>query len=283
MSAENSIYPGPDTLCDGKGWIKNKENATGWFACRGCTSCGFPRIGTVAAPKLQLVKVKVDGRPYEIPDEEDATDVPENKPELPVTENTKGSNSNSPSAPAQTVASKLPLESYRAPDALPKQLPLPRIGHSIEDVEKAGGYSLIYSQPPWSSDRLSLTQLRLLEVSRIAAKDSALFLWAPASAFPHALGTIEAWGFEFKAIAFFCTGTKPKWCLLGVRGKPPVKSVLKPMEMKPAEGRGFLHEVLGDLPAIELFAKDRVEFMDAWGPDLKGGSDVALSINPLMP
>lgn len=76
-------------------------------------------------------------------------------------------------------------------------------------------YSIIYADPPWRYDdkscegacekhynTLSVEQISELPVSRIAEKDSVLFLWATYPQLREALRVIEAWGFKYKTIAF---------------------------------------------------------------------------------
>jgi site-specific DNA-methyltransferase (adenine-specific) len=115
-------------------------------------------------------------------------------------------------------------------------------------------YNIIYADPPWSyKDKnplgrtrgrygaadhyqtMTLTEIKELNVQRIAAGNCVLFLWAVAPQLPAAIEVINAWGFQYKTIAFvwikleqngerfFGTGAYTKsnaeLCLLGVRGK----------------------------------------------------------------
>ena len=113
--------------------------------------------------------------------------------------------------------------------------------------------------------------------------------------------TIEAWGFKFKTIAFvWVKQTKHgKWvsnlgrwtmggaeiCILATRGKP--KRVIKNIKQlvfaertrhseKPAEVRNRIVSLMGDLPRIELFARQKTEGWDVWGNEVE--SDII--INP---
>ena len=109
-----------------------------------------------------------------------------------------------------------------------------------------------------------------------------------------ALKVIEAWGFTYKSIAFqwvkqnrsgkgyfFGLGrwtrgnTEP--CLLAVKGKPKrisasvgqlVFSPLRRHSQKPDEVRDRIVELMGDLPRIELFARETAPGWDSWGNEV---------------
>ena len=108
-----------------------------------------------------------------------------------------------------------------------------------------------------------------------------------------ALEVIEAWGFTYKTVAFNWvkqnkTGAGLFWglgnwtrsnseiCLLAVKGKPKRMSasvhsvILSPVQQhsrKPAETRDRIVELMGDLPRIELFAREAAPGWDAWGDE----------------
>ena len=107
-------------------------------------------------------------------------------------------------------------------------------------------------------------------------------MWATYPKMQEALDLIEAWGFKYKSIAFqwikqnrsgngyfFGLGrwtrgnTEP--CLIAIKGKPKrisagvgqlVFSPLRRHSQKPAEVRDKIVELMGDLPRIELFARE---------------------------
>src|SRR6516225_2844365 len=118
-------------------------------------------------------------------------------------------------------------------------------------------YGVIYADPPWAFrnwsskgtgrnaishyDCLDFAALASLPVVDLAADDCALFLWATDPLLPYAFKLMQAWGFEYKTVAFywvklnasakhdadFFTGlgywtrANPEQCLLATRGKPP--------------------------------------------------------------
>ena len=84
---------------------------------------------------------------------------------------------------------------------------------------------------------MSISELCALPVADLAAKDSALFLWATFPQLPEALRLIQAWGFTYKSVAFvwlkqnrkspgwfyglgFWTRGNAEVCLLATRGHP---------------------------------------------------------------
>lgn len=168
-------------------------------------------------------------------------------------------------------------------------------------------YSVIYADPPWSyrnkgtraaADRhystMSIEDIKVLPVADIAAEDCVLFLWATFPMMREALDTIEAWGFEYKTLAFCWakrnrsgkgwfwglgnwTRSNAEVCLLAVKGRPQrvsaaVHSIIEaPVgkhSEKPKEVRKRIVELMGDVPRIELFARERVPGWDAWGDEV---------------
>ena len=89
-----------------------------------------------------------------------------------------------------------------------------------------GGFGLIVADPPWSQEMRTpkgyakspqahyacqdLRWIQTLPVEMLAAPDCWLWLWSLGNMVPHALGVLEAWGFEF------CTsGTWAKTTIAG--------------------------------------------------------------------
>ena len=134
-------------------------------------------------------------------------------------------------------------------------------------------------------------ELCALPVADLAAPDSALFLWATFPQLPEALRLIREWGFTYKSVAFvwlkknrkadswfyglgFWTRANAELCLLATKGKPKrisagvgqlVFSPLRRHSQKPAEVRDKIVELMGDLPRIELFAREAAPGWDVWG------------------
>ena len=132
-----------------------------------------------------------------------------------------------------------------------------------------------------------------LPVSAIAADNAVLFLWVMNSELPLALDVIKGWGFTYKTVAFtwvkttvngkYCFGggnwtrSNPELCLLATKGKPKrisasvrelVVSERRQHSRKPDEIRQAIVELVGDLPRIELFARNKAEGWDVWGNEV---------------
>ena len=101
---------------------------------------------------------------------------------------------------------------------------------------------------------------------------------------------LRAWGFEYKTVAFtwikktvnmkdfvgmgFYTRANPEIVLLGLKGKvhPINKTVrniiysqIQEHSKKPNIVRDKIVKLCGDLPRIELFARQKIPKWDAWG------------------
>lgn len=133
-----------------------------------------------------------------------------------------------------------------------------------------------------------------LPIQKITNDNAVLFLWATYPMLPEAMYTIKAWGFDYKTVAFtwiklnrksktpffgmgHWTRTNAEICLLGIKGNikrinatvPQV--IMLPIEehsRKPDEARRRIVKLMGDLPRIELFARQRFDGWDAWGNEL---------------
>jgi N6-adenosine-specific RNA methylase IME4 len=133
-----------------------------------------------------------------------------------------------------------------------------------------------------------------LPVGRIAASDCALFLWVTMPKLNEVFPTLfEKWGFEYKTCAFTWVKRNkisPSWfwgmgswtranaelCLLATKGNPKrldagvssvIDSAIGRHSEKPPETRDRIVSLMGDLPRIELFARQTVPGWDCWGND----------------
>jgi len=127
----------------------------------------------------------------------------------------------------------------------------------------------------------SLQWIKALKVNEIADENCVLFLWAVSPLLPEAFEVIKAWGFKYKTVAFcwskkFASGAEVsnmgRWtmgnvelCLLATKGKPQrlrkdikqlVVAVRTVHSKKPDIVRNRIVELMGDLPRIELFARN---------------------------
>lgn len=128
----------------------------------------------------------------------------------------------------------------------------------------------------------------------VAADNCVLFMWATFPTIKDALALIDAWGFTYKTIAFTWikenrksgglfwglgnwTRSNAEVCLLATKGKPKRISagvhsvILSPVgrhSEKPAEVRERIVKLCGDVPRIELFARQEAEGWDCWGNEV---------------
>ena len=141
---------------------------------------------------------------------------------------------------------------------------------------------------------MSIEELCELPVADLAAPDSALFLWATFPQLPEALRLIEAWGFTYKSVAFvwlkknkkadswfyglgFWTRGNAEICLLATKGHPKRQAanihqfIVSPIEAhskKPDEARAKIISLMGDLPRVELFARQTPPGWAVWGNEV---------------
>ena len=138
--------------------------------------------------------------------------------------------------------------------------------------------------------------IEALPVESIANDNAALFLWVtgPYAAKGHHTRVMEAWDFRPVTIAFtwvktnnngsyrfgpgYYTGSNAELCFLGIRGKMKpannaVRQVIaRPIDKhskKPAETRARIEALFGDVPRVELFARQRATGWDTWGNELR--------------
>ena len=169
-------------------------------------------------------------------------------------------------------------------------------------------FTAIYADPPWHYScgnvqgaaqnhypTMKTQDICALPVADIAAKDSALFLWATFPQLPDALRVIEAWGFKFKTVAFvwlkqnrraktwfygmgFWTRSNAEICILATRGHPQRKDnsihqfIISPVEAhskKPDEARDRIVRLMGDVPRVELFARQAAPGWHVWGNEVE--------------
>ena len=137
-----------------------------------------------------------------------------------------------------------------------------------------------------------------LPVGLLADSNCVLFLWAMDSQLPLALDVVKSWGFIYKTVAFTWakttkntyhfgggnwTRSNPEQCLLATKGNVKRISasvrqlVIEPRRehsRKPDRVKADIVKLVGDLPRIELFARQKTEGWDVWGNEVE--SDIEL-------
>jgi site-specific DNA-methyltransferase (adenine-specific) len=117
---------------------------------------------------------------------------------------------------------------------------------------------------------------------------------------PDAFQVMKAWGFDYKTVAFVWNKTNKKadtdffgmgnWTranaevvLLGIKGRPKrisasirqmVRCPIMRHSEKPNEVRERIIQLMGDMPRVELFAREKVDGWAAWGNEVE--SDCSL-------
>jgi len=143
---------------------------------------------------------------------------------------------------------------------------------------------------------MSLAELCMMPVESLAADNAVIFMWACWPTLLDAFAVMKAWGFEYKNCGLLWAKTNTvtpspfvglgHWtrgntepCLMGVRGKP--KRIDKAVQQlmvddlivapiaehseKPAETRTRITQLMGDVPSIELFAREQVPGWECFG------------------
>lgn len=151
-------------------------------------------------------------------------------------------------------------------------------------------------RPPY--EVMSSNDIMDLPIDRISDKNAILFIWTTDWHLVKCLRVIQAWGFTYKTIGFawqklskkgipisFCGAYTSKsgieLCLLATKGidahklvvkhnvKALVQSQRRKHSQKPDEVKERIVEMLGDLPRIELFARQETKGWDVWGNEVE--------------
>ena len=168
-------------------------------------------------------------------------------------------------------------------------------------------YNVIYANPPWAYKvwskkgagrsaeshypTMKIEDIKALPIGELADKDCALFLWITFPMLREAWGVLDAWGFQYKSVAFvwvkqnkkaptlfwgmgYWTRANAELCVIATKGSPKRYSkgvhqvIVSPVEehsKKPDEARKRIVELMGDVPRIELFARQKTPGWDVWG------------------
>lgn len=144
-------------------------------------------------------------------------------------------------------------------------------------------------------DVMAPKDIMRLPVSKISKNNAVLLLWAVFPKLDIAMDVIKAWGFKYRTVAitwvktnkkndnpFFGVGyyfkSNAEVCLLATKGKTlkPISNresslVISPRQehsKKPDIVRDKIVNLFGDLPRIELFARQKTDGWDVWGNEV---------------
>jgi site-specific DNA-methyltransferase (adenine-specific) len=167
-------------------------------------------------------------------------------------------------------------------------------------------YKIIYADPPWqykenwgnganehTYSTMNIEEIYNLNVPAIVEKQAHLYLWVTNPFLQEGLNVCKAWGFDYKTlitwVKTYRDGTPEmgmgyyfRGCtehvIFGVKGKMKVKNkTTKNMfaeknprlhSQKPASFRNLIVTCSGDLPRIELFARQQTKGWDCWGNEV---------------
>ena len=141
---------------------------------------------------------------------------------------------------------------------------------------------------------MSLEDIQALPVGELADSDCVLFMWTTIPLLEDCFSVMRAWGFEYKTVAFVWiklnrksdslfwgmghwTRANAELCMLATRGHPKRKSAgvhqviishIEEHSKKPDEARERIIQLVGDLPRVELFARQKTDGWDVWGNEV---------------
>ena len=169
-----------------------------------------------------------------------------------------------------------------------------------------GNYSIIYADPPWQYQRSKvqgaaenhyhngIDELCALPVADLPPRTAHFFCGRLFHSFRRPAAH-RAWGFHYKSVAFvwlkknkkadswfyglgFWTRGNAEICLLATRGHPKRQAanihqfIIPPIEAhskKPDEAREKIVALMGDLPRVELFARQSPPGWEVWGNEVE--------------
>ena len=146
---------------------------------------------------------------------------------------------------------------------------------------------------------MTIDDIYNLPVQDISDENCVLLMWVTYPLLKEGINTIEEWGFTYKTCGFswikknknadifsdggmfwgmgYWTRANNEICLLATKGKPKrlgknihqvVVSKIENHSKKPDIIKDRIVELCGDVPRIELFARQRYEGWDSWGNEI---------------
>lgn len=153
-------------------------------------------------------------------------------------------------------------------------------------------------------DTMTVDEICELPINSITSDNAILFMWWVGSQPEEALKVVKSWGFILKTMTGFVWIKKTKnwkdWfgmgfysrqgsenCLIAIKGKPKrinagIRSVIEEFEEETIQAVSEIHskkpnifrerilDLMGELPRIELFAREKFNGWDAFGNEIEG-------------
>jgi N6-adenosine-specific RNA methylase IME4 len=157
---------------------------------------------------------------------------------------------------------------------------------------------------------MTIEQLKRMSINKITDKDCILFMWVTMPFLEEVFGVIKAWGFNYKTCGFVWvkrnkkkakngfwdwaswfwgmgrwTRSNAELCLIAVKGKPErisasVHSIIdEPIgehSAKPDEVRKRIIKLCGDLPRLEMFAREETKGWDVFGDQVNNSINISI-------
>tara|TARA_B100000470_G_scaffold178069_1_gene142534 strand:+ start:1435 stop:1977 length:543 start_codon:yes stop_codon:yes gene_type:complete len=161
------------------------------------------------------------------------------------------------------------------------------------DKAVAGARGAESKYPVMTIEEIKNLRVNGIAVKDIADKDSILFLWITFPQLEIAFDIINAWGFTYKTLGFnwikktkngknfigmgHYTRSNAEVCLIATRGRPTIldhsiSSIVETIPERHSAKPTIVHDLIvrlcGQLPRIELFARERVSGWTTWGNDV---------------
>jgi N6-adenosine-specific RNA methylase IME4 len=156
---------------------------------------------------------------------------------------------------------------------------------------------------------MTIPEICALPVDQIMAPDAALFMWVTAPFLFDAKQVIEAWKFKYKTVAFVWvkmnkkahtyfwgmgnhTRSNAEFVLLATRGNIKrvdkgvhqiIQSKIRGHSQKPECVREKIVKLMGDIPRIELFARESAKGWVCRGNELDGGRRMEETLREFIP
>jgi len=174
-------------------------------------------------------------------------------------------------------------------------------------------YQIIYADPPWgyrgkmmnssATDHystMSIYDIADLHIRNICDDNCVLFMWVTLPKLNEFMKVLNGWGFEYKTTAFVWvkknkksdsffmglgrwTRANPEICILATKGKVSrIRKDIRQLQIHPIENHSkkpdifkkLIVDLVGDLPRIELFAREKTDGWDVWGNEVESDIDL---------
>jgi N6-adenosine-specific RNA methylase IME4 len=147
---------------------------------------------------------------------------------------------------------------------------------------------------------MTLNDICNLPIPDMAAENCLLAMWWVPPMPEEAIRVVNAWGFKLKTMCGFTwykttknghrhfgmgnwTRANAENCLFAVRGKPKrvsaavsqmIVAQVRQHSQKPDEARNRLVQLIGDVPRLEMFAREATLGWDVWGNQVDGSIEI---------